>query len=442
MVLFRAYDIRGVYKKDLDEKIMLKLGKALGTILKGNKNIAVGYDTRLSSKRLFDQFAKGIMSTGCNVISLGMVTTPMLNFYAWKNKTYGAMISASHNPKDWNGLKIIRPSGVSFINEMDELKKTFKFNKFISGSGKMTKKNVIEEYSTFIRRKLGRIKKKVVVEFFGGAGVATLPILKQLGLDVTSLHDVPDCNFFGFERPDPQKPGNLKMIKETVKEKEAEFGVAFDGDGDRAIFIDDKGNELNTSMAMAVFIDYILSKKRRGKIIITRDSASGLKELTEKLGGKLIWGKIGHGYMERRISFENALFGGEQSGHLSFGDFYPFSDGFLAAAYMAKILSESGEKLSTVTSKKEFSGINQIGKFYIDAKSRENMVKVIKKLKKKYHNDQQVMGGVRIKLSRSEWVLMRPSQETPEINLCIEAKTKTKLNELFQKYSKVVRKFI
>ncbi|MBN2203018.1 MAG: hypothetical protein JW700_02450 [Candidatus Aenigmarchaeota archaeon] len=442
MVLFRAYDIRGIYKQDIDEKIMLKMGKALGTMLKGNKNIAVGYDTRLSSKRLFDQFTKGITSTGCNVVNIGMVTTPMLYFYAWKKKTFGAMITASHNPKEWNGLKLVRPSGISFINELDDLKKTYSFGKFIEGNGKMTKSKISDDYLTYIKRKIGRIDSKIVAEFFGGSAVTTIPLLKRLGLEVTALHDIQDVNFFGFDSPDPLNPSNLKTLKDKVKAKKADFGVAFDGDGDRAVFIDEKGNEVDISKVMAIFIDYVLDKKSRGKIIVTRDASSGLKELTENCDGKLIWSKIGHGYIERRIAFEKALFGGEQSAHFSFNDYYPFSDGFLATAVMAKILRENKKSLSEIAKDKKFSMINPIGKFYMNVGSDDNKKKVMKRLKKKYHDEKHVMGGVRMKLSKNEWVLFRPSMNTHEINLCIEAKTKTKLNDLYKKYSSVVKKLV
>lgn len=439
MSIFRAYDIRGIYGQDLTEEVMLKLGKTLGTFLGGNKNVAVGYDTRISSKRLFDHFSKGLTSTGCNVINLGMVTTPMVYFYAWKNNTFGVSITASHNPKQWNGLKITRPSGISFINELAELEKIFKFGKFASGNGKMTKGSVIEIYRIFLKRKIGFIKKKIVVEFFGTVSVMALPILRDLGIDVVSLHEVPDGNFSGFERPDPQKPGNLKQLKVAVKENEADFGAAFDGDGDRAVFVDEKGNELNESLTMAIFIDNILRKKR-GKVVVTHDSASGIEKIVDDLGGKMVWGQIGHGYMERRLVYERALFGGEQSGHISFNDFYPFSDGLLTILYLARLLTEDGEKLSKVAKRKAFSILNPVGKFYINVGTHENKVNAIKKLKKKYRDAQNVMGGIKINLNKAEWILMRPSANMPEINICIEAKNKKRLSQLKQKYTKIIKR--
>jgi phosphomannomutase/phosphoglucomutase len=437
MSIFRAYDIRGIYKKDITKDVMLKLGKALGTFLKGNKNIAVGYDTRISSKRLFDSFAKGLTSTGCNVINLGMVPNPMVYFYAWKNKTFGVMITASHNPKEWNGLKMARPRGVSFINELEEIEKIYKYGKFLKGKGKITKADVKETYRRFLKRKLGFIKKKVAVECFGTVGVIALPILKDLGLDVISLHDKPDGKFFGFERPEP-KGQNLKMIKKTVKRVEADFGAAFDGDADRAVFIDDKGRELNGSIMSAVFIEHILNKKR-GRIVITPDVATEIGDLIEDLGGRAVWGRVGHGFIERRVLYERALFGGEESSHFYFNQFYPFSDGILAILFLAKVLADSDEKLSKIVDRIK---VYPIEKIYINVRTDEAKKKIMKKLKKKYHEAKKMMDGIKIKLNKVEWVMIRPSQTMPEINLCIEAKNKTRLKDLREKYSKIIRKEI
>ena len=434
MSIFRAYDIRGIYKENLTESVMLKLGKTLGTFLGGNKNVAVGYDTRISSKRLFDSFAKGLTSTGCNVINLGMVPNPMVYFYAWKNKTFGAMITASHNPKEWNGLKIIRPSGISFINEIDKLEKLFKYGKFMEGKGKITKGSVAEKYKIFLKRKIGFIKKKVVVECFGTVGVKALPILKDLGLDVISLHDKPDGNFFGFERPEP-KGKNLQMLKKAVKKSKADFGFAFDGDADRAVFVDNKGRELDGSTMIAIFSEYILRKKR-GKIIVTFDSASEIEKIVEDAGGRIVWNRVGHGFIERRIVYERALFAGEQSSHFYFNQFYPFSDGILSALYLAKILMDEDEKLSKMVDKIK---LNPIEKVYINVSNESNKNRIIKVLKKKYPNAESLMDGIKLNLD-GDWILIRASQTNPEINLVIEAKNKTMIKELLQKYSKIVRK--
>ncbi|NIM46645.1 MAG: hypothetical protein GTN40_00585 [Candidatus Aenigmarchaeota archaeon] len=434
MSIFRAYDIRGIYGKDLTEKVMKNIGKALGTFLGGNKNVCVGYDTRKSSKKLFEAFSSGLTSTGCNVISLGLVANPMLYFYAWKNKIFGALITASHNPKNWNGLKMVRPNGVSFIEEIKLIENTYDSKKFIKGRGRITKADVFKNYKKFLESKFGVIRKKVVVECFGAAAVTALPILRSLGLDVISLHDKPDGNFFGFTRPEP-KGENLNMLKKAVKREKADFGVAFDGDGDRSVFVDNRGREPNVSSVIATFVDYIL-KKKRGSILLTADCASEIEDIAKELRGKTIWWRVGHGFIEEKSAKEKVLFAGEQSSHLYFNEFYPFSDGILATIYLAKILSESKKTLSELLDEIK---IHPIKKLYINVGSDENKIRIIESLKKRYPNALDIMDGIKMKLDDVEWVLIRASQTNPEINLCVEARNENRMKNIIREYIKLVK---
>lgn len=433
MSIFKAYDIRGVYGDDLNDDIMLDMGKALGTFL-GGKTVCVGYDTRKSSKRLFEVFSLGLISTGCNVISLGLVTNPMLYFYAWKNKVYGALITASHNPKNWNGLKLLRPDGVSFTEEIKKIEEIYDSDEFTKGKGKMTSGGVIDDYEKFIEKNLGIVRKKVVVECFGAAGVAALPVLKKLGLEVTSLHDKVDGNFFGFERPEP-KGENLSNLKKAVEREGADFGVAFDGDADRAVFIDNKCMEINVSSIIAIFIENILRRKK-GSIVITADCASEIERIAKSMGGKIIWWRIGHGFIEEKCVKEKALFGGEQSSHFYFNEFYPFSDGTLAIVYLAKIIEENKKSLSDMVGKIK---IHPLEKIYINAENDENKLRIIGEVKKRYPNALDITDGVKIKLNDIEWVLIRASQTMPEINLCIEAKNENRLKDLIAEYTKLIK---
>jgi phosphomannomutase/phosphoglucomutase len=438
MSIFRAYDIRGIYGKDLTERIILNIGKAIGTFLEGKENVCVGYDTRNSSKKLFNAFSSGLISTGCNVISLGTVANPMLYFYAWKNKMYGALITASHNPKNWNGLKMVKPNGVSFIDEILKIEKIFLSNSFIKGKGKIvTDKNAIEVYKKFLKEKIGFVRKKVVVECFGTVSVVALPILRDLGIDVVSLHDRIDGNFFGFERPEP-KGENLNIVKKIVKKENADFGIAFDGDADRAVFIDDKGRELNGSIMSSIFSDYVLRKKK-GSIILTADCASEIEKTVKDLGGNLIWWRVGHGFIEQKCLDERALFAGEQSSHFYFNIFYPFSDGILSTLYLAKVLSETKERLSQIVDKIK---LHPIEKLYLNVRNDENKMKIISNIKKKYPDALDIMDGIKIKLNNIEWVLIRASQNMPEINLCIEARDERRLKKLIQEYSRIIKKEI
>jgi phosphomannomutase/phosphoglucomutase len=438
MGIFRAYDIRGIYGKDLTDEVAFKIGKALGTFLKGKEKVCVGYDTRASSPTLFEKFASGLISTGCEVIKLGLVPNPVVYFFAWKNKIFGCIITSSHNPKEWNGFKLVKPDGTSFLEEIKEIEKIFDSEVFLEGKGKIVEYgNAVKDYERFLAKKIGKLKGKIVVEFFGGAGTVANSIFKNLGLEVVGLHDKPDENFYGFERPEP-KSENLKLLKEAVKKEKALFGVAFDGDADRSIFVDDRGRELNGSIMSGIFIKDIL-KRKKGKIIVTADCASGLKKITEKLGGKLIWWRVGHGFIEKKCLEEKAIFAGEQSSHFYFSEFYPFSDGILATLFLTKILNKRKKKLSKIVDEIE---LNPVEKLYIDAKSDEKKLKVIEKIRREFPEALDLMDGIRIQLNETEWVLIRASQTLPEINLCIEAKNEKRLKELIEKYTKIIKEKI
>ncbi|MEM7825263.1 MAG: hypothetical protein QW412_00180 [Candidatus Aenigmatarchaeota archaeon] len=438
MGIFRAYDIRGIYGKDLTDEIAFKTGKALGTFLKGKENLAVGYDTRASSPALFEKFSSGLISTGCNVISLGMVPNPVAYFYCWKNKTFGCMITSSHSPKEWNGFKLIKKDGTSFLEEIKEIEKIVENENFLEGKGNLLEyEHAIEDYKNFLLEKIGKLKGKIVVEYFGGAGTLVNSMFKDFGINVISLHEKPDKDFYGYERPEP-KGENLKLIIKKVKEEKPLFGVAFDGDADRSIFIDDKGRELNGSIGSAIFVESIL-KKKKGKIVLTADCASELKRIIEKMNGELVWWRVGHGFIERKCSEEKALFGGEQSSHFYFNEFYPFSDGILATLLMVQILQESKKKLSYFVDRIK---LNPTEKLYINAENDEKKMKVIERIKAEFPNALNIMDGIKIELNEVEWVLIRASQTMPEINLCVEAKNKRRLKELVEKYSNFIKEKI
>lgn len=433
MSIFRAYDIRGIYGKDLTDEMMMKIGKALGTLIKGKK-ICIGYDTRKSSEKLFESLSKGLISTGCEVVSLGLVANPMLYFYVWKNKMFGAFITASHNPKQWNGLKMVNPNGVSFLDEIKKLEKIYDNGDFTEGKGKKAKADAIEEYKEFLIKNFGTIRKRVALEFFGAAGVTALPIFKKIGLEVISLHDKPDGNFFGLERPEP-KAENLDLLRKTIKKERADFGVAFDGDADRSVFVDDKGREINASIILSIFSEYILRKKK-GSILLTADCASEIENIIRKSGGRTIWWRIGHSFIEKKSVEEKVLLAGEQSSHIYFNEFYPFSDGIMATIYMAKILSEDKEKLSVLVDKLK---LHPMEKIYIDVGTDENKDRIVESLKKRYPEALDISDGIKIKLNDVEWVIIRGSQTNPEINICVEAKDESRMVDIIREYTKLVK---
>lgn len=433
MNLFRAYDLRGVYPKEINEKVAKRVGKALGTFLGGRETVCVGFDTRLGSKRIFKSFCSGLTSTGCEVVSLGLLPSPVVYFYAWEKKIFGCVINASHNPKNWTGFKFIKPNGTSFLEEIEKFKEIFEDGKFLKGIGEFSEEDALTTYLIFLKKNFGNVKGSIVVECFGGAGVKGVEILKEIGLDTVGLHDKPDKNFFGFERPEP-KGKNLRVLVKAVKKNKSDFGVAFDGDADRSVFVDDRGRELDGSTLSAIFAQAIL-KKKKGKIVLTADCASELKKIVEKFGGKLIWWRVGHSFIEKKCLEERALFAGEQSSHFYFNEFYPFSDGILSTVYLAKILAEKGERLSKIVDKIK---LHPIEKIYINAGSDARKTRVVEEFRKEFPEAIDIMDGIKIELNRTEWVLIRASQTLPEINICAEGRTKARLKAIVNKYKKLV----
>jgi len=437
MNIFRAYDIRGIYGKDITDEVALDLGKSLGTLLKGKGKVCVGFDTRPSSISLFRNFVSGLSSTGCSVISLGMVPNPIAYFFAWKNKVYGCHVTASHNPVDWNGFKLIKPNGVTFIDEYKDLEGILHSKKFISGkNGKVVEeKNAIKEYGNFIKDRIGKLDLKIVVDFLGGAGIKSSEVLRDLGLEVITLHEKPDASLYGFHKLESW--GDLlDAAKETVKREKADFGVAFDADADRSIFISPSGNYIDPSVVHGIFTTNIL-KRKKGKIIATFDSAVELEKLSESRGGKLVWSRIGHNFIEQRILDEDALFAGEQSSHYYFNNFYPFSDGVLSTLILCKILKETKKSFDDLIKEIKF---HPVVKLYIEAETDEKKIEVVEKLRKRYPDSTDIMDGFKIKINETEWVIIRGSQTLPEINLCIEALNEKRIKELVKEYSSIIKK--
>ena len=429
MDLFRLYDIRGVYSKTINENVAEKLGKALGTFLKGRGDICVGYDTRTSSSKLMKKLVDGLISTGCNVINLGMIPNPFSYFFAWKHKIFGVYITASHNPANWNGFKFFKPNGTSFtFQELRKLKNLYNQKKFIHGNGKLLKKDVKKEYTKFLKEKIPKLNGKVAIDFLGGAGFTAKNSLEKMGLKLISIHEKPDANFYGFHRLEPW--GNLlRDLKYIVKKRSVNFGVAYDADADRAVFVDDKGRWIDPSIIGYLLIESIL-KRRKGKIVVTFDCASELENFSEKLGGKVIRSRIGHNFIEQKIIKEKALLAIEESSHFYLSEFYPFSDGILATLYLAKLLE--GKKLSELTNKIK---INPIDRFYINVHNDKTKRKIIRVIKSRYPRALNIKDGIKMWLNKSEWVIIRSSATLPEINICIQAKNRERLQKLRRKFT-------
>jgi phosphomannomutase / phosphoglucomutase len=437
--MFRAYDIRGVYGQELTDSVCELIGKAIGTMLNVDEYI-VGYDTRTHSPKIFEQFLKGITSTGTDVLSVGMLPNPVIYFNGFINKLPGLMITASHNPPEYNGFKFFRANGSSYTDEIPKIKEIVKGGVFKASSyGNLVDIDYgLNDYREFLDGKIKVEKKiKVVAECFHGVASTIVPyIFETFGIECIPLHHDIKGDFGGL-RPEP-KGENLNELRKKVVQEKADFGIAFDGDADRSVFIDNEGKEYMASVPGTLFIKDILSKTK-GEIIATIDCPSAISKAVEENGGKIFWNRIGHGFIEENLIKRKALFAVEQSSHFYFNQFYPFSDGFLAGLKMAEILSKSDKKFSELAAEMTY---NPTEKIYIDAGTDAKKVKVVENLKKQFSDVIDAVDGFKIFLNETEWVMIRTSQNLPEVNLVIEAKDEKRLKEILEKYTKLIKEEI
>src|SRR3989338_1711659 len=438
---FHIYDIRGLIDTELNDETAEKIGKAFGTVING-KQVVVGMDIRYSSKQIAPAFIKGLVSTGCSVTEIGECPSPMLFFNAFHLRQFGAIITASHNPAEYTGFKFVEPNGLSFLDQYEEMKNIYETQRFISGKGSVRQADGYTPYLDFLKKaiKLNKNKKiTVAVECLYASGAVLIPRLyKDMGLEVIPVHAIPMPDF-NKQRPEP-KGENLKELGRLIVQHKADFGVGLDGDCDRSVILDDKGREMNGSISSAVFINKILPQKPQGRrnAVMTVDCNSELKPLTEGFGGKLVWSDVGHSFIGKAVYDSNAVYGGEMSSHMWF-EHYPFSDGFLCGLKMAEILSNTDEKLSQMADKIKFAPML---KEYVGCGTHEKKDKVIAKLvaeAKKQHSEATLTrDGVKFFLNELEWVMLRKSNNLPEVCIVIEAKDDSRLKELHSEYRKMV----
>ena len=363
--IFRAYDIRGIVDQTLTEESVFLIGKAVGTkaLLSSNQqdqksiNVIVGRDGRLSGIRLINKLKQGIISTGCNVIDLGLVPTPVLYFAAnvW-NINSAVMLTGSHNPPNYNGLKIILSGQAIYGEQILELKNLITENKFVTVTGnnvgKIVEKEIIDEYVQYIVSNINVIRnKKLKMVIDCGNGVASVvaeKLFTALGIDCITLYCEVDGNFPNHH-PDPGDPKNLKDLQQAVLNNKADCGVAFDGDGDRLGVIDDQGNIIWPDRYLMLFAkDILLNRSANLGSVIMYDvkCTNHLHEIIVKAGGKPLMWKTGHSLIKAKMQETNAVLAGEMSGHVFFKDrWFGFDDGLYTAARLLELIASSEKTL-------------------------------------------------------------------------------------------------
>ncbi|MFL2698171.1 MAG: phosphomannomutase/phosphoglucomutase [Gammaproteobacteria bacterium] len=438
--IFRAYDIRGIAETDLISGVVVDIGRALGSMVisQGQEEIIVGRDGRLSSPDLFSHLSQGIRSTGVNVINLGEVPTPVLYFATHNlNCTNGVIITGSHNPKDYNGFKIVLDNKTLTEDKIQEILSLIMTQEFVEGSGSITNKNILPLYVETIKKDIN-LNSPLDIAIDCGNGAASIiakEVYEAIGCNVISLYDELDGNFPNHH-PDPSKEENMTDLRELVLRQELKAGLAFDGDADRLGVVSKLGSIIDADLQMLVFSKDILLKNPDGKIVFDVKCSKLLSDGIKELGGIPLINPTGHSLIKKRISEEKALLGGEMSGHIFFNDRWPgFDDAIYAGARLLEIISN--EKNSGILDElPETCSTPEIN----IAVGDEEKFKIVEQFKSKMQfKDAELIDidGVRLEFE-SGWGLLRPSNTSPVLVLRFEAKTITDLETIKHKFRKIL----
>ena len=438
--IFRAYDIRGVADTDLTEEVVKDIGKALGTIIinQENNEIIVGRDSRLSSPKLFSHLTQGITSTGVNVIDIGIVPTPVLYFATHKlTSSNGVVITGSHNPKNYNGFKIVLNRKTLSEKDINGILNLVLEKKFSKGEGKIYQKEILSYYSDKIINNIN-LKSNLNIAIDCGNGAASKvakQIYEELGCKVTSLFDELDGNFPNHH-PDPSKEENMQDLKNVVLDKNLDLGIAFDGDADRLGIVTKKGSIIDADIQMLAFSKEILKQNQGGKIVFDVKCSKLLSEGIEKLGGIPLINPTGHSLIKRRLLEEEALLGGEMSGHIFFNDRWPgFDDAIYAGARMLEIVSEAdnSDLLDNLPKSCSTPEIN----ISVGDKEKFNVVEEFKKRMDFKEAKIIDIDGIRVEF-KSGWGLLRPSNTSPVLVLRFEATSNGEIEVIKEKFKKIL----
>jgi phosphomannomutase len=349
--IFKAYDIRGVVNETLDETLAEHLGRSFGTeaVLAGEKAVAVGRDGRLSGPGLASALMRGLASTGLDVVDLGAVTTPMLYYVAATRSAYGCrsgiQVTGSHNPKNYNGFKMVLAGRAIYGDEIQGLRRRIEQQRYFEGAGRIGQMDVLAEYTHRIVNdcRLARPMKIVVDSGNGIPGASAPGILRALGCEVQELYSEVDGDFPNHH-PDPSKPENLADLIDTLRKTDAELGLAFDGDGDRLGIVTKDGQIIYPDRQIMLLVQDVLKRNPGGTIIYDVKCTQRLAPTIRAAGGVPMMFKTGHSLIKAKLKETGAPFAGEMSGHIFFAErWYGFDDATYTAARVLEILSRSSD---------------------------------------------------------------------------------------------------
>ncbi len=435
--IFREYDIRGVVGETLDAEGAKTFGRGFGTYLKrlGGTTVAVGRDNRLSSLDLQQSAIAGLVSTGCRVIDVGQLPTPAFYFSVIHLQIDGGiMVTASHNPPQYNGFKLRRGEKAVFGEEIQEIRKIIEENAFVTGNGSSEVHETVNEYLSAIKSRI-TVKRplKVVADAGNGTtGPIVSRLLRDLGCNLTELYCEPDGNF-PHHLPDPTVEENLVDLIDRVKKTGADLGVAYDGDGDRLGAVDEKGNIVRGDQLLSLFTMDILQQKT-APVVFDVKCSQALMETITRCGGTPVMWKTGYPNIQAKMIEVGAPVGGEMSGHFYFmDDYFGFDDGIFTSCRLLQLLSKSDHSLGEL--------VSILPQYYSTPEirtecSEKEKFKIVQEVKAYFKEKYETIDvdGIRI-LFEDGWALIRASNTQPILVLRFEAKTKERMEEI----QKIVR---
>ena len=430
--IFKAYDIRGKYPDEINSDFAVILGKGFGSFIGVGKRVVVGRDVRKSSKGLSDSLIKGLNEAGVNVVDIGVVPTPIVYFAISRyGLDGGVIVTASHNPKEWNGFIVCNsePQVMGMGLGLESILELIKKEKFTLPGGGTIEDNsskVLQDYEEFLKSNT-KIEKKIAIGVDPGNGACSViakRMLNSVGIECLSINDFPDGEF--PKRPPEPKPEYLSEIKELVSKEKLDFGVAYDGDGDRAIFIDNNGNILRGEIPIAVFAKNYIKEGEKGVYEVSCSNV--VEEMIKANGGIPLLSRVGHSFIIKKMREEGARFGGEISGHIYFDETNYVDDAIFATVKMAELLSGKEMRFSDI--------INELPKYFTITKEFEvaDSIKyrLIDELKESFGASKYrtvTIDGIKA-VSDEGWFIIRASNTTPMVRLTAESKNKEKLDEL------------
>jgi phosphomannomutase/phosphoglucomutase len=432
--VFREYDIRGIVNRDLTEEFVYLLGKGCGTYFCRHRvrKIALGRDCRLSSPSFRNRFIEGITETGCHVIDVGVVPTPLLYFALFNlNVKGGIQITGSHNPPDYNGFKVCLGASTIYGEEIQKVRHIMELGEFVKGKGHIEERDIASSYKEYLLNHLspGSVNRRVVVDAGNGTGgVIAVPLYREMGFEVIPLFCEPDGHFPNHH-PDPTVPENMKPLIERVASDRADLGIAFDGDTDRIGVVDESGTIIWGDQLMVIFSRSILKDSPGATFIAEVKCSQTLFDDIAKNGGNPIMWKVGHSLIKAKMKEEGALLAGEMSGHIFFADrYFGYDDAIYAGARLLEILSNTRGSLSGLLS--DIPKMVNTPEIRMEC-SDDKKFHVVSELAHEFKREYRVIDidGVRV-LFPDGWGLVRASNTQPVLVLRFEASSQESLRRI------------